>query len=87
MWFPSLERKDRVALVDSLKEGSRWSVNFLVMLGCSVLIAGLGLLQNSVAVIIGAMLVAPMMTPLIGIGLALVQGNFNLLFEAGTLRL
>ncbi len=57
-------------------------MNFGVMLGCSVIIAGLGLLQNSVAVIIGAMLVAPLMTPLIGTGLALVQGNFHLLYAA-----
>jgi len=81
--FPPLDRADRVALVESLTEGSRWSMNFGVMLGCSILIAGLGLLQNSVAVIIGAMLVAPLMTPLIGTGLALVQGNFKLLKEAG----
>lgn len=80
--FPKLERADRIALVDSLTEGSAWSMDFGVMLGCSVLIAGLGLLQNSVAVIIGAMLVAPMMTPLIGIGLALIQGNFRLLQTA-----
>lgn len=78
-WFPPLERDQRLELVRSLREGSRWSLNFGVLLGCSVLIAGLGLLQNSVAVIIGAMLVAPLMTPLIGIGLALVQGNFDLL--------
>jgi len=78
-WFPPLEREQRLELVQSLREGSRWSLNFGVLLGCSVLIAGLGLLQNSVAVIIGAMLVAPLMTPLIGIGLALVQGNFDLL--------
>jgi uncharacterized hydrophobic protein (TIGR00271 family) len=78
-FFPPLDRADRIELVDSLSEGSRWSMNFGTMLGCSVLIAGLGLLQNSVAVIIGAMLVAPLMTPLIGTGLALVQGNFGLL--------
>ena len=80
--FPPLERNDRLALVENLNEGSRWSVNFGMMLGCSVIIAGLGLLQDSVAVIIGAMLVAPLMTPLIGIGLALVQGNFHLLTRA-----
>lgn len=79
VWFPPLDREQRLELVQSLREGSRWSLNFGVLLGCSVLIAGLGLLQNSVAVIIGAMLVAPLMTPLIGIGLALVQGNFDLL--------
>lgn len=80
--FPPLERTDRLTLVESLAERSRWSMNFGVMLGCSVLIAGLGLLQNSVAIIIGAMLVAPLMTPLIGTGLAVAQGNFLLLGEA-----
>ncbi|MGB0257062.1 MAG: TIGR00341 family protein [Coraliomargarita sp.] len=80
--FPPLNREDRRTLVENLTEGSHWNMNFAVMLGCSVLIAGLGLLQNSVAVIIGAMLVAPLMTPLIGTGLALVQGNFKLLFTS-----
>ncbi|MEM1084609.1 MAG: TIGR00341 family protein [Verrucomicrobiota bacterium] len=73
-----MSREQRLDLVQGLREGSRWSLNFGVLLGCSVLIAGLGLLQNSVAVIIGAMLVAPLMTPLIGLGLAMVQGNFDL---------
>ena len=54
-WFPPLEREARLELVRSLREGSEWSLNFGVLLGCSVLIAGMGLLQNSVAVIIGAM--------------------------------
>jgi len=77
--FVKLERQDRIALVESLERGSSWNIDFGVMLGCSVFIAGLGLLQDSVAVIIGAMLVAPLMTPLVGIGLALIQGNFKLL--------
>jgi uncharacterized hydrophobic protein (TIGR00271 family) len=41
----------------------------------STIIAAIGLEQNSAAVVIGAMLVAPLMTPLLGMGLALVQGN------------
>ena len=81
-FFPPLERADRLSLIDDLSERSRWSINFGVMLGCSVLIAGLGLLQDSVAIIIGAMLVAPLMTPLIGTGLAVAQGNFLLLGHA-----
>ena len=44
----------------------------------STAIAGMGLLTNSGAVVIGAMLVAPLMMPLIGSGLALVQGNWVL---------
>lgn len=80
--FPHLDDEERVNLEQQLRDGSRWSMNFGVMLGCSVLLAGLGLLQNSVAVIIGAMLVAPLMTPLIATGLGLVQGNFDLLNTA-----
>ena len=79
----TLSREERIALVKRMSEESKWNMNFGVMLGCSVLIAGLGLLQNSTAVVIGAMLVAPLMTPLIAAGLALVQGNTQLLKEAG----
>ena len=42
-------------------------------------IASIGLAQNSTAVIIGAMLVAPLMTPILGMGLSLVQGNRDLM--------
>ncbi len=48
----------------------------LVVLSCSI--ATLGLLTNSPAVIIGAMLVAPLMSPIIGIGLASILGNARL---------
>ena len=48
------------------------------MMALSTSIASLGLIQNSIAVVIGAMLVAPLMTPLIGAGWALVQGNVAL---------
>lgn len=77
--FPEMEREDRVKLVNRLNAESEWNVSFCVLLSCSVVIAGLGLMQSSAAVVIGAMLVAPLMTPLIGAGLALVQGNLHLL--------
>lgn len=40
------------------------------MLICSILIASIGLSQNSGAVIIGAMLISPLMSPILGIGLS-----------------
>ena len=46
-----------------------------VMMTLSATLASLGLLQGSTAVVIGAMLVAPLMGPLVAAGLALVQGN------------
>ena len=53
--------------------------SFIVLTIGASLIATLGLLANNAAVVIGAMLVAPLMTPLLGAGLALVQGNLPLM--------
>lgn len=72
---PQLDRQQRVELVERIHGSSRWDFDFIALICLSTLIAGLGLLQNSAAVVIGAMLVAPLMTPLLGAGLALVQGN------------
>ena len=54
----------------------------LVVLSCSI--ATLGLVSNSPAVIIGAMLVAPLMSPIIGIGLASITGDVTLARNAAT---
>ena len=45
----------------------------------STMIAALGLIQNSGAVVIGAMLVAPLMNPLASIGYSLALGHVNLI--------
>ncbi|MFA9434893.1 MAG: DUF389 domain-containing protein, partial [Deltaproteobacteria bacterium] len=74
-WLPTLEATDRIDLFDRLQVGARWNIDFMMMMCLSTAIASLGLIQNSTAVVIGAMVVAPLMTPLIGAGLALVQGN------------
>jgi uncharacterized hydrophobic protein (TIGR00271 family) len=72
---PQIEREQRVDLVDSVQSSAAWTFDYIVLMVLSTVIAGIGLIQNSAAVVIGAMLVAPLMTPLLGLGLALVQGN------------
>lgn len=54
----------------------------LVILSCSI--ATLGLITDSPAVIIGAMLVAPLMSPIIGIGLASIVGDSSMLKNAAS---
>jgi len=49
------------------------------MNGAATLLAGFGLLQNSPAVIIGAMLVAMLYGPIVGVALALAEANLPLL--------
>ena len=55
------------------------SFSFHFMLGLSAIIATLGLLSNSAAVIIGAMIVAPLMGPIVGMGYSTAMGNRRLL--------
>jgi len=49
-------------------------VQFFVLMLLSAGIAGFGLANDSAAVVIGAMLVAPLMTPILGSAAAIVQG-------------
>lgn len=76
--LPRLERADRKTLLEQVEAGAHGGIDFLVMMVLSSGLASLGLLEDSTAVVIGAMLVAPLMGPLIGAGLALTQGNLVL---------
>ncbi|OVE60682.1 DUF389 domain-containing protein [Chryseobacterium mucoviscidosis] len=51
----------------------------LWILACAILIASVGLNVNSTAIIIGAMLISPLMGPIVGAGFALATFNFGLL--------
>ncbi len=79
---PHLDTKERTALYSSLEEEAVCDFNFLLMMCLSTAIAALGLLINSTAVIIGAMVVAPLMTPLIAAGCALVRGDLSLFYNS-----
>ena len=80
----SPEHRQRIVAVlfpDS-KDAHHWWFRFSVMMGLSVMIAVMGLSLNSVAVVIGAMLIAPLMTPVLGISAAIVMGWFGRLRNA-----
>lgn len=62
--------------------GSEPKLRFYLMVAASTAIAAFGLIMNSTAVVIGAMLVAPLMTPIFGISMALVRGDAHLLGRA-----
>jgi uncharacterized hydrophobic protein (TIGR00271 family) len=79
LWhFPELTREQRVNLVDRLHKGAEWNFSFGVLTALSTAIASLGLIQGSAATVIGAMVVAPLMLPLIAAGLSIIQGNVHL---------
>src|SRR6516164_2929256 len=69
----------RSATRESVASGSVLTGSYLAMNAAATLLAGFGLLQNSPAVIIGAMLIAMLFGPLVGIALALAEANLALL--------
>ncbi|HSF72856.1 MAG TPA: DUF389 domain-containing protein [Microcoleus sp.] len=67
-------------------EESTLDINYLVLILGSCIIATFGLLANSAAVIIGAMIIAPLMLPIRGLAFGAVEGNV-LIFRKGLVAL
>ncbi|MGB7093594.1 MAG: DUF389 domain-containing protein [Anaerolineales bacterium] len=65
-----------------LRESSHPGFDFFLLVILSCTIATMGLLTNSVAIIIGAMLVAPLMSPILGMGMASITGDGHLLRDS-----
>jgi uncharacterized hydrophobic protein (TIGR00271 family) len=64
---------------DSLTDESRLDRSFILMTVGSCVIATLGLLSNSAAVIIGAMLIAPLMLPIRGLSFGILEADRDLI--------
>lgn len=80
-YFAPQQRVSLQALLDietSLLEESSLDRNFLLLTLGSCVIASLGLLSNSAAVIIGAMIIAPLMLPIRGIAFGILDANRQL---------
>lgn len=64
-------------------EGHQFDAVYFAMMVFACLIALMGLLLNSPAVIIGAMLISPLMGPILACGLALTTAEWSLGKKAG----
>jgi len=78
----SVSTARRAAVLDDISSGSAPRMLYYILLAASSLIAGFGLLADSPAVVIGAMLVSPLMTPIFGITVGLSGSNLRLLRDA-----
>jgi uncharacterized hydrophobic protein (TIGR00271 family) len=77
-----VSRERAANVIEDITLGSDPKFSFYALLVASSLIAAFGLIANSTAVVIGAMLVSPLMTPIMGIALGLVRGDAGLLRRA-----
>ncbi|WP_374942996.1 DUF389 domain-containing protein [Sphingomonas sp.] len=68
---------DHERVVTRIVDDSGWSARYLFMTMMSAGIAVLGLLLSSPAVVIGAMLISPLMSPILGLGFSLALFDFT----------
>ena len=80
----------REALFDQAEKSARLDSNYLVLVALSTLVAAIGLLEDNVAVVIGAMVIAPLLGPNLALGLGSALGDKSLIklaLQAGAVGL
>jgi len=83
MFRPVKVKPEELKLLnENLLEEAQLNLNFAFLAISSCIIATLGLLVNSPAVIIGAMIIAPLMMPLRGLALGTLNGNRHLITQS-----
>ncbi len=65
------EDLDREGTIENIKNNKKMEGANVWLLVCSIMVASIGLDINSQAVIIGAMLISPLMSPILGVGLGI----------------
>lgn len=75
---------DHDAVLKQIREEAGWSGRYAFLIVISAAISLLGLLMPSVAVLIGAMLLSPLMMPIIGLGFGIATLDFGEVRRAAT---
>ena len=73
------DQQDADAIDEALRNGAQAAGTNLWVLFFAILIASVGLNVNSTAVIIGAMLISPLMGPIVGMGYGAAVADFGLI--------
>lgn len=69
-------------LYEDIKNSAKYSKTYIIMLILATIVAAIGLHNNSVVAIIGAMVIAPLLGPTIAISLGVILGESKLLLRA-----
>ena len=80
-----ITKKDQYRTVEELFEKSKPSSSFYALLILSTLIITSGLLLNNPTIVIGGMLLTPVLTPLLLVGLGIAAGELGSMKEVATL--
>lgn len=81
-WIHHVDHEEVKETFVNLKENAQTSESFLVLMVLSTLLATVGLFANSAPVIIGAMILAPLMAPIISLSMGVLRQNIELISTA-----
>lgn len=80
--FKKASDDDFKDLLTALKDNAKFSSTYLILMILSTLLATTGLFANSAPVIIGAMILAPLMAPIISLSMGVIRTDKFLLFKS-----
>jgi uncharacterized hydrophobic protein (TIGR00341 family) len=69
----------RESLYEGVEKNARLDLNFIVLVSLSTVVAAIGLIESNVAVVIGAMVIAPLLGPNLAFGLGTALGDGSLM--------
>lgn len=72
----------RETLYDEVEKNAILDANFLVLVMLSTIVAAFGLIENNIAVLVGAMVIAPLLGPNLALSLGATLGDTDLLKRA-----
>jgi uncharacterized hydrophobic protein (TIGR00341 family) len=72
----------REELYNSVEKGARLNSTFVLLVLLSTIVAAIGLIEDNVAVVIGAMVIAPLLGPNIALALASALGDTDLMLRS-----
>ena len=81
-WIHHLDHEEIKETFVNLKENAQTTESFLVLMVLATLLATVGLFANSAPVIIGAMILAPLMAPIISLSMGVLRQNIDLITSA-----
>ncbi len=82
---PKKKQKDRISreeLNSKIMLGANLDVNYLLLILFSTIVTAVGLLENNVAVVVGGMVIAPLLSPNIALSFSVVMGERDLFIKS-----
>ncbi|MBP1971093.1 putative hydrophobic protein (TIGR00341 family) [Virgibacillus natechei] len=77
-----LQRASRHELYTAVEESSKMSISYMWFIFFSAVVATGGIIKNSPAIVIGAMVIAPIIGPVTAVSFASILGDFKLIRKA-----